>query len=391
MKINMRVKIILVCIVFISWVQGQEYQELLEKKEKLIKESNFLNTALAETQSSQKYTLESLIILNTKISVQEKLLEVLKKEFKILQNQEKEIEGNLNSLIQQLDLLKKNYSSLVILTHKSLRSYNKLLFFLSANSFNQLVRRLYHFRQLEVNRRNKYVEIENLQKQVVEKKKLIIQKKAKQSDLTFAKNTKLENLKNSKKIKEKTITILKSKEDSIMKVIKLKEIQTNKITEEILLILEKKANKSDNLTPELKLISNDFSSNKGRLPGPVLTGSIVSKFGKRPHPVLSGITIMNNGIEISTNNNKVRSVFNGEVSKIIVLPTGLKVVIIRHGDYLTVYSNLYLVNVNVGQQIQIKQNIGELYANTTRESNILGFQIWQDRQKLNPANWISQH
>lgn len=372
-------------------MQGQEYQELLDKKEKLIKESNFLNTALAETQSSQQYTLESLIILNTKISVQEKLLEVLKKEFKILQQQEKEIEGNLNSLIQELDLLKKNYSTLIILTHKSLRSYNKLLFFLSATSFNQLIRRLYHFRQLEINRRNKYVEIESLQKQVVEKKKLILQKKAKQADLTFTKNTKLENLKNSKKFKEKTITILKNKEDSIMKVIKLKEIQTNKITEEILLILEKKANKSDNLTPELKLISNDFSSNKGRLPWPVLTGSIVSKFGKRPHPVLSGITIMNNGIEISTNNNRVRSVFNGEVSKIIVLPTGLKVVIIRHGDYLTVYSNLYLVNVNVGQQIQTKQNIGELYTNTTRESNILGFQIWQDRQKLNPANWISQH
>tara|TARA_B100000530_G_scaffold151517_1_gene95145 strand:- start:1128 stop:2303 length:1176 start_codon:yes stop_codon:yes gene_type:complete len=391
MKINMRIKIILVCITFVSYIQGQEYHELLDKKEKLIKESNFLNTVLAETQSSQQYTLESLIILNTKISVQEKLLEVLTKEFKILQTQEKEIEGNLNSLIKELDLLKKNYSTLIILTHKSLRSYNKLLFFLSATSFNQLVRRLYHFRQLEVNRRNKYVEIESLQKQVVEKKKLILQKKAKQSDLTFAKNTKLENLKKSKNIKEKTIKVLKNKEDSIMKAIKLKEFQTNKITEEILSILEKKANKSDNLTPELKLISNNFSSNKGRLPWPVLTGSIVSKFGKIPHPVLSGITIMNNGIEISTNNNKVRSVFNGEVSKIIVLPTGLKVVIIRHGDYLTVYSNLYLVNVNVGQQIQTKQNIGELYRNTTRESNILGFQIWQDRQKLNPSNWISHH
>ncbi|MBE37341.1 MAG: hypothetical protein CMP50_01595 [Flavobacteriales bacterium] len=391
MKINMRIKIILVCITFVSYIQGQEYHELLDKKEKLIKESNFLNTVLAETQSSQQYTLESLIILNTKISVQEKLLEVLTKEFKILQTQEKEIEGNLNSLIKELDLLKKNYSTLIILTHKSLRSYNKLLFFLSATSFNQLVRRLYHFRQLEVNRRNKYVEIESLQKQVVEKKKLILQKKAKQSDLTFAKNTKLENLKKSKNIKEKTIKVLKNKEDSIMKAIKLKEFQTNKITEEILSILEKKANKSDNLTPELKLISNNFSSNKGRLPWPVLTGSIVSKFGKIPHPVLSGITIMNNGIEISTNNNKVRSVFNGEVSKIIVLPTGLKVVIIRHGDYLTVYSNLYLVNVNVGQQIQTKQNIGELYRNTSRESNILGFQIWQDRQKLNPSNWISHH
>tara|TARA_B100001250_G_C19809478_1_gene795094 strand:+ start:2383 stop:3552 length:1170 start_codon:yes stop_codon:yes gene_type:complete len=388
---DMRIKIILVCIAVASCVQGQEYQQLIDKKEKLIKESNFLNTVLDETQSSQKYTLESLIILNTKISVQENLLDILKKEFKILQKQEKETEENLMNLIQELDLLKKNYSNLIILTHKSLRSYNKLLFFLSATSFNQLVRRLYHFRQLEVNRRNKYIEIEHLQKQVVEKKKLIIQKKAQQADLTFAKNTELEKLTNSKNSQEKAIIILKNKEDSLMRAIKLKESQTKKITEEILSVLNNKENKADNLTPELKLISNNFSSNKGRLPWPVLTGSIVGKFGKIPHPVLSGITIMNNGIEISTYNNKVRSVFNGEVSKIIVLPTGLKVVIIRHGDYFTVYSNLYMVNVNVGQQIKTKENIGALYANKRRKNNVLGFQIWKDRQKLNPSDWISQH
>jgi len=388
---DMRIKIILVCIAVVSCIQGQEYQQLIDKKEKLIKESNFLNTVLDETQSSQKYTLESLIILNTKISVQENLLDILKKEFKILQKQEKETEENLMNLIQELDLLKKNYSNLIILTHKSLRSYNKLLFFLSATSFNQLVRRLYHFRQLEVNRRNKYIEIENLQKQVVEKKKLIIQKKAQQADLTFAKNTELEKLKNSKNFKEKTVIILKNKEDSLMRVIKLKESQTKKITEEILSILDNKDNKANNLTPELKLISNNFSSNKGRLPWPVLTGSIISKFGKIPHPALSGITIMNNGIEISTYNNKVRSVFNGKVSKIIVLPTGLKVVIIRHGEYFTVYSNLYMVNVNVGQQIKTKENIGVLHTNQRRKNNVLGFQIWKDRQKLNPSDWISHH
>ena len=128
--------------------------------------------------------------------------------------------------------------------------------------------------------------------------------------------------------------------------------ETKNITQAILDLVEQATNKKNNLTPELKLISSNFQSNKGRLPWPVDRGSIVSKFGKVAHPVLSGITLMNNGIEISTQNNRVRSVFDGEISKIIVLPTGLKVVIIKHGEYLTVYSNLQTTNTKKGQKIK---------------------------------------
>ena len=120
-------------------------------------------------------------------------------------------------------------------------------------------------------------------------------------------------------------------------------------------------NKENNLATELKLISANFKSNKGRLPWPVSRGTIISNFGKVSHPILSGIIIINNGIEIATNNNNVRSVFDGEISKIIILPTGLKVVIIRHGEYLTVYSNLYNVSIQKGQKIKTKDYIGTLY------------------------------
>ena len=121
------------------------------------------------------------------------------------------------------------------------------------------------------------------------------------------------------------------------KILRLKD-QSRQITKEILAILEseKSKNKTNNLTPEARLLSSNFSSNKGRLPWPVSKGILISQFGKKPHPILSGITTMNNGVEIATNNNRVRSVFHGQISRILVLPNGLKVVIIRHGEYLTV-------------------------------------------------------
>ena len=369
---------------------GQEHESLLKQKENLIKEASILNRLLTETQSSHKHTLESLALLNKQISIKESFLELIKKEFKILQSQEKKLEKDLNTLVSELRLLKKNYARLISITHKSIRGQTKLLFFLSSQNFNQLLRRAYHFRQLEINRKAKYVEIDSLQNEVIQNKKQIVAKKAIQSDLTFTKQKELELLNATKTTKEETVLVLKSKEDSLMQAIQIKESETKKITAEILAVLEKKENKKSKLTPELKLISSNFSSNKGRLPWPVLSGSVISRFGKTAHPIISGITIMNNGIEISTNQTVVRSVFDGEVSKIIVLPTGLKVVIIKHGDYLTVYSNLNTVNVDKGTKVSTKDNIGTLYVDNKKSYQTLGFQIWKARDKLNPMHWISR-
>ena len=387
---SMRITISLFVITICFAVTGQEHENLLREKESLIKEAKLLNSLLEETQSSQRYTLESLAVLNKQISIKESLLDVIKEEFKVLQSQEKKLQEDLDKLVLELQLLKKNYAYLISITHKSIRGYNKLLFFLSSGNFNELLRRVYHFRQLEINRRAKYIEIENLQDEVVQNKKSIVAKKAIQSDLTFTKNKELDLLNNTKNDKEEAVRVLKSKEDSLIQAIKIKESETKKITSEILAILESKENKKSNLTPELKLISTNFSSNKGRLPWPVLSGSVISKFGKIPHPIISGITIMNNGIEISTTNTMVRSVFDGEVSKIIILPTGLKVVIVKHGDYLTVYSNLHTVNVEKGKKVKTKDNIGTLYVDKKKKHQTLGFQIWKARDKLNPLYWISR-
>jgi septal ring factor EnvC (AmiA/AmiB activator) len=375
----------------VSSLSAQNYNQLVKQKEKLIQESKALTSNLKETQSTQKHTLEALKIVNKQISVKEGILSLLDQEINVLKSQEKQIEKELEVVVVQLELLKKNYSTLIQKTHHLSLTYNRLLFFFSSKDFNQLLRRFHHLRKMEEDRRKKYKSIQEAKIDIENKKQLLVIKKLEQGKLQKNKKTEIRLLWQTKQSKESTVDVLKNKEDSLLQALSSKELQKKKITNEILSILSKEKSKEDGLTPELKLISSNFVSNKGRLPWPTTKGTVITKFGESPHPVLSGITIMNNGIEIATTTNDVRSVFDGEVSKIMILPNGYKVLILRHGEYFSVYSNLYDVNVQKGQKIKTKQTLGSIYNPNSKKRNVLGFQIWKSREKLNPKNWLSSY
>ena len=386
---NMRLHFI-VFLLGVPAIYAQTYDQLLTKKDDLIEESRAITRTLEETQSIQNNTIEQLSIVNEKISIQEKILELLEEELIVLVDAQKSIENELAETQKSLQSLKQQYSILIKQAHHISRSYNRILFFLSSNSFNQLARRMYHLQKIEQNARHYFEQINQMQLIIEERKKQIINKKILQRDVSFEKQNELVLLSQSKIAKQNSVNFLKNKQDSLRDVLFVKQAETKKIEEEIILILEKQKNNQD-ITPELTLISKNFFENKGRLPWPVNKGSLVSKFGEVPHPILSGITTMNNGIEIATNDKYVRSVFDGEVTKIIILPNGLKVVIIRHGTYLTVYSNLLDLNVFKGDRVKTKQTIGVLYENEKTERNLIGFQIWNNRNKLNPTQWLTSY
>ena len=125
------------------------------------------------------------------------------------------------------------------------------------------------------------------------------------------------------------------------------------------------------------------------MPWPVSKGLIISKFGKQKHPVLAGVNIENNGIEIATEPQAVcRSIFNGKISSILTMPNGTKVVMIRHGEYISVYSNLGEVFIEKGQEVGTKENIGIVYTSKQEGSTVIDFQLWKSSQKLNPHLWL---
>ena len=147
---------------------------------------------------------------------------------------------------------------------------------------------------------------------------------------------------------------------------------------------------SYSLTPEAQLISNNFVANKSKLPWPVERGVMVRDFGAQRHHVATQVEIFNSGIDIATEKGALaRAVFEGEVTSVIGIPgSALKAVILKHGNYFTVYSNLIAVDVKVGDKIAVKQPVGEIYTNEEQNESILHFQLWKDMDKLDPKTWL---
>ena len=153
--------------------------------------------------------------------------------------------------------------------------------------------------------------------------------------------------------------------------------------------MEEEMKKKYKLTPEEKLISDDFAKNRGKLPWPVEQGFVSEKFGVNVHPVFKQVKLNNAGITITTSRNAdVRAVFKGVVTEIMFIPGDNNVVIVRHGNYLTVYSNLVEIFIKKGDTVNVKQKIGKLAVSSGNNST-LNFQVWRDKDNLDPQLWLT--
>jgi septal ring factor EnvC (AmiA/AmiB activator) len=198
------------------------------------------------------------------------------------------------------------------------------------------------------------------------------------------------NLISSLKRKERQ---LRSELDDKQAKAKALNAQIRKIIEEEIRLAKANSKNSGNvnyeMTPEQQLLADNFTQNKGKLPWPVERGVIVESFGIQKHPVLRGIETFNNGIKLSTENASfARAVFEGKVSRIISIPGAGKALIINHGDYFTVYSNLSDVLVKTGEIVELKQNLGVVITNKKTKETITELQIWKGDEKLNPSDWL---
>jgi len=202
---------------------------------------------------------------------------------------------------------------------------------------------------------------------------------------------------------------LKKKEKDLRKQLKEKEkiaFELNKALEKLIKAEIEKANKATTKTnkenakvskstpvlgptPEALRLSQDFMNNKQKLPWPVEKGFISETFGKHEYASLEGVYVYNNGVNIRTNKDAVaRSVFNGEVTNIVNIPGSYYTVLIKHGEYFTVYSNLEEVNVKVGDKVKTKQSLGVVYFNDKNGIAELHLEIWKLFEKLDPAQWL---
>jgi septal ring factor EnvC (AmiA/AmiB activator) len=398
------------------WSQESQQEKLEERKAQIQKEIRENEKLLQSVKKKEKSAVNVVVIQSTKIKLKEKLINTTEKQTKLLSNDMYINQVQINKLKKELAELKEDYAEMIVKSYKSRSSESRAMFLLSSENFLQAYKRAQYMKQYTGYRKMQGEEIKTKSNKLTDfNQKLNVQKTAKQKLIAENEKERL-SLEKEKKEQLKLVNVIQKDKKKIAQEIKKKQQeyrtidrQINKLIREAIAAanrkaaLEKaKANPSApvskaavssskiELTPESKIIADNFRANRGRLPYPVEKGFISLGYGNQTHPLFNTITIHNSGVQITTDKGaSARAVFGGEVTSVIVLSPVNKAVMIQHGDYFTVYQNLSSVNVSKGDKVSIKQTLGKVRTDGETGKTIIKFLILQNTTYNNPEGWLS--
>tara|TARA_B100002052_G_scaffold43020_1_gene35728 strand:- start:366166 stop:367401 length:1236 start_codon:yes stop_codon:yes gene_type:complete len=394
---------------FITTVFSQTVSELEKQKSELETQINYTTSLLNTISSDKKKSITYLNILNTQIAQKEQYVVSLNREISQLNNKinvikQEEVKTNNTIELYQKELKKAKdaYAKMIYAAYKYSQQSNEILFIVSSQNFYQAYKRILYLKQLVLFRKKQAQKIEEINNQLTAKKtelqnlkdNLSIQFSEKKNLLEKQKEE-LQGISQNKVEKNNVINNLIQSESNIKKKLQDQKKKIEDLNIKIKQIIEEEIAKANNstttysATPEAQALSEEFSKNKGKLPWPVEKGVIVSRYGVQKHPVFKNVQTHNNGINIATNpNSRVRSVFEGVVSRIFLIKGEGKAILINHGEYFTVYSGLKEVSVKNGDKVFAKQDIGILRTNEEESKTEIHFEIWKGYEKNDPSKWL---
>jgi septal ring factor EnvC (AmiA/AmiB activator) len=408
--------LIFICMTSLLWSQESQQEKLEERKAQIQKEIRENEKLLQSVKKKEKSAVNVVIIQSTKIKLKEKLINTTEKQTKLLSNDMYINQVQINKLKKELAELKEDYAEMIVKSYKSRSAESRAMFLLSSENFLQAYKRAQYMKQYTSYRKMQGEEIKTKSNKLTDfNQKLNTQKTAKQKLIAENEKERL-SLEKEKQEQLKLVNVIQKDKKKIAQEIKKKQQeyrtidrQINKLIREAIAAanrkaaLEKaKANPSApvsraavssskiELTPESKIIADNFRANRGRLPYPVEKGYVSLGYGNQTHPLFNTITVHNSGVEITTDKGaSARAVFGGEVTSVIVLSPVNKAVMIQHGDYFTVYQNLSSVSVSKGDKVSIKQSLGKVRTNGETGKTIIKFLILQNTTYNNPEGWLS--
>ena len=445
--------ILFICL-FSQFSFSQKTSEKLKREqEKLEKSISVTKSLLRKTKKNSQATISELRVLENQLKHREELLNNFEDQIKDAEQQIQHKSQQIDELEKKLKLLVFQYRHLLIYAYKHRSKSGQWMYIFSAKSYNEALKRKKYLEKVAELQRKQKILIEQHQHLISKEKTEIESEKKEKEIIADEKRKEKVNLENDKRTKETNLSKLKKEETRLASEMKLsenkkiilkqrireainaeiaadeakrkakEEKERKKLEEKERLAKNSKKNTTNvsktnatntNTTtttvdePEETVkrpltitetkevaLNQSFESNKGRLPWPVSSGTITEGYGKNPHPKIKNLYTNNNGIDISTNRgSSVRSVFEGEVTSVLSIPGAGKVVIIKHGNYRTVYSNLQEVNVSVGTKVKTKQTIGSLLPDDDDALSVSHFEIHQvsngQINRMNPTNWIAR-
>ena len=392
--------LLLFCLSFSA--AAQDKRKLERKRADLNKKIEQTNELIQRTKAEQANRQTHLSAITGQIKLREELIGTISTEIGSLDHSIVQRNKRIEQKRSELEQLKNEYRQLIRYAQKNQSSYNRLMFIFASGDFHQAFKRVKYLQQHTLSRRQQAERIEHVKQVLGTEIRNLSDQKLEKTVLLGSKEHEKQALAHDKVEEQKTLASLQQEESKLRAQLAKQQSERKRIDAEIerLIASEIKKSKATNkgtfkLAPEAKDLSDNFAANKGRLSWPVDRGFISGRFGKQAHPVLRNIIIDNNGIDITTDKEApVKAIFKGTVSSILVIPGAGKVVVLDHGAYRSIYTQLKEVYVSKGQKVEIKTKLGICLPGESDSRSEAHLEIWkigQDgTQKMNPALWIHQ-
>jgi len=414
------------CILLDTFMFAQTTSEKLKNEQQRL-EKNIANTKqlLKKVESTAEFSLRELELLNNQIVYRERLIHNFDNQIRSSELKISEREQRMQQLVDKVTRLKEQYKRLLIYAYKHRNRYGNMMFVFSSETYFKAMKRIKYLEKIQeliakqlvvIDQHHKLIEREiasirleqQHKKQLIDEKRIerqqILVDQQKQREIYQQLQQQTQKISNQLKEEEQKRQRLKvqidaaiKKELAQQKAKNMAIVQKNKATSD-----SKVKDKTKDIKDVHKLESTEdvalnrgFENNRGRLPWPVEMGTITEGYGTNPHPTISGVMTQNNGVDIAAPKNaQVRAVFEGEVSSVITIAGSGKVVIIKHGNYRTVYGNLQNVFVKVGSKVTTKQIIGSLVSSNQQSLSTSHFEIHRvsgsSVNSLNPNLWLAK-
>lgn len=402
--------LILLCFMFSALFaqNNRKMSDLKKKREEALEKVEKASKQLNKTRESSKNSIYKLNLISDKIKVREQVLTSLDSELKKLDNEINDVKSDYVDLSRDLSVKKEQYAkSLRLLSHRN-KAEDKLMFILSAKDMNQMSRRMRYLSEYSLYQKIQAKEITRKQSELNEKwmeleqayndKKVVRNKQAQEKS----------ELDKEKEQESELIKSLKGQEKKLSAEVSRQRKLADKLDRQIQALIIEEARKASEqaakdrsrkaetkggyaMTKKERQLSGDFSKNRGLLPFPVSEGgTIVVHFGEQKYQNLKYVQNDSKGIDIKTRPGaSAVAVFDGVVSKVFSLPGFNNSIIIRHGNYLSVYANLVTINVTAGQRVKTGQHLGKIFVDSDQGNlTVMHFQLWKDTQRLNPEIWL---
>ncbi len=399
------ISIIFALLILTTSANAQTRKELEAKKKKTLQELAITNKLLNETSKEKKGTQNKVNLLKRSINKSNEYIKTLNSEINVLNEYIDSLNTRKCSMEIELNNCKMDYAKLSKAAYLNQKYNSPLIFILSADNFSQSIRRFRYLQEISRLRKKQALEIQQISNVIIKQEDDLTNNKIKKETAVSSKELETIRLENQKRKRDSELAALKRKESSLRSKQKKQEKAAAELNSKIQKIIaeeirKQNSNKStassnDNspykMSKEEILVAGNFEKNKGKLPMPVTKGFISGKFGTQQHPQLKNVTINNKGIYIQTpSGSDARAIFEGEVTQCFSIPGSNNSVIVKHGNYRSVYSNLTTLYVKVGDKITTKQKIGKIFIDKENDNKTeLYLMIYKDTTIQNPQYWLA--